>query len=114
MFAIYYKAFFRLTTRVRVCRLHSTPHFENAIQACLFASGNCFDPTHLLAKRLVKGLHRLVHEERLRRWVYSPKADVSTMEAFYSGGFELEIVLFCIPPAQPEFRHHSFKVLQGF
>ncbi len=40
--------------------------------------------------------------------------DVSTMEAFYSGGFELEIVLFCIPPAQPEFRHHSVKVLQGF
>ncbi len=70
MFAIYYKAFFRLITRVRVCRLPNTPHSEYAIQACLVAGADRFDL--LLAKRLVKGLHRLVYEERLRRWVYRP------------------------------------------
>ncbi len=116
MFAIYYKAFFRLTTRIRVCRLHNTPHFEYAIQACLFAGADCFEPTHLLAKRLVKGFHRLFYEKRLGHLglqCLSRRLNRGDLITTYNvfGCLRLDPSLFCIPVVQPGYKGLSFKVL---
>ncbi len=96
------------------------PHLEYTMQACSpnpVANAGCLEQIQWLAKRLVKGFHRLPYEERLRRLgLHSlrrrhPRVNLIVVNKMHSAGLDLDHSLFLIPPVWHGLRDHPFKAL---
>ncbi len=83
------------------------------MQTCLpilVADADCLEQIQRLVTGLVKGFHRLLYEERLRRLGLH-----SLRRRRLRGDLinDLDPSLFFIPPVRPGLRGHPFKALQG-